>query len=43
MAIIHELASIFFQDVGKDFVWVLVAREGEGIGFVLANTKNIQN
>ena len=42
MAIFHNLTGIFVEDGGKDFLWVLAARKGAGIGFVSANIKTSQ-
>ena len=43
MEIFHELTGICVEDGGKDFLWVLVALKGAGIGCVLANTKTSRN
>ena len=37
MVIFHELTSILVQDVSEDFLWVLTAREGTGVGCVSDN------
>ena len=43
MDIFHELTSIFVEDGGKEFLWVLEEREGAGIGYVSANIETSQH
>ena len=43
MATLHDLTGIFIEDGGKDFLSILVAREGAVVGCVSANIKTSQN
>ena len=43
MTILYELTGIFVEGGGKDFLWLLAALEGAGVGCVLANIETSQH